>query len=246
MTRSRSSIAQLDDARPVRHRRRQCGRRRERARGKNFRASFGPRRSTSTSPARSCRCSRRSPACARKNGAASSSSLRPPASRATPYVAPYVAAKHGVVGLMRALALETAKDGITVNAVCPGYTETPMLEQAVGAHRRDDQAQRGRSACAAGGQQSARPFHHSRRKSPTRCCGCAPKGPPASPARPSRSREARHGERAAARRRGTERERQQGAAAAVDQAVARQPADRRRGARAAEGAVQRHACRAST
>jgi len=51
--------------------------------------------------------------------------------RAAAYIAPYVAAKHGVVGLARALALETARDGITVNAVCPGYTETPMLEQAV-------------------------------------------------------------------------------------------------------------------
>jgi NAD(P)-dependent dehydrogenase (short-subunit alcohol dehydrogenase family) len=48
-----------------------------------------------------------------------------------PYVAPYVAAKHGVIGLTRALALETAKHGITVNAVCPGYTETPLLEQSV-------------------------------------------------------------------------------------------------------------------
>jgi NAD(P)-dependent dehydrogenase (short-subunit alcohol dehydrogenase family) len=47
------------------------------------------------------------------------------------YVAPYVAAKHGVVGLVRALALETAKAGITVNAVCPGYTETPLLEQTI-------------------------------------------------------------------------------------------------------------------
>jgi NAD(P)-dependent dehydrogenase (short-subunit alcohol dehydrogenase family) len=47
------------------------------------------------------------------------------------YVAPYVAAKHGVIGLTRALAVETAKSGITVNAVCPGYVETPMLERAV-------------------------------------------------------------------------------------------------------------------
>jgi NAD(P)-dependent dehydrogenase (short-subunit alcohol dehydrogenase family) len=47
------------------------------------------------------------------------------------YVSAYVAAKHGVVGLARTLAVETAKDGITVNAVCPGYTETPLLEQAV-------------------------------------------------------------------------------------------------------------------
>ena len=48
-----------------------------------------------------------------------------------PYVAPYVAAKHGVIGLMRALALETASDGITVNAVCPGFTETGMLATSV-------------------------------------------------------------------------------------------------------------------
>jgi NAD(P)-dependent dehydrogenase (short-subunit alcohol dehydrogenase family) len=48
-----------------------------------------------------------------------------------PYVAPYVAAKHGVVGLMRALAVETAAAGITVNAVCPGFTETGMLAASV-------------------------------------------------------------------------------------------------------------------
>ncbi|HEY6631816.1 MAG TPA: SDR family NAD(P)-dependent oxidoreductase [Rhizobiaceae bacterium] len=47
------------------------------------------------------------------------------------YVAPYVAAKHGVVGLMRALAAELARTGVTVNAVCPGYVETDMLEQSV-------------------------------------------------------------------------------------------------------------------
>ncbi|MEI9402261.1 SDR family NAD(P)-dependent oxidoreductase [Mesorhizobium argentiipisi] len=47
------------------------------------------------------------------------------------YVAPYVAAKHGVVGLMRALAAETAKSGVTVNAVCPGFIETDMLEESV-------------------------------------------------------------------------------------------------------------------
>lgn len=48
-----------------------------------------------------------------------------------PYVAPYCAAKHGVIGLVRALALETAKQGITVNALCPGFTETPLLDESL-------------------------------------------------------------------------------------------------------------------
>lgn len=48
-----------------------------------------------------------------------------------PYVTAYCAAKHGVVGLTRALALEVAKKGVTVNAVCPGYTETDIVRDAV-------------------------------------------------------------------------------------------------------------------
>ncbi|MGE0801695.1 MAG: SDR family NAD(P)-dependent oxidoreductase [Lautropia sp.] len=47
------------------------------------------------------------------------------------YVTAYSAAKHGVVGLTRSLALEVARKGITVNAVCPGYTETDILKESI-------------------------------------------------------------------------------------------------------------------
>ena len=48
---------------------------------------------------------------------------------ARPYVSPYTAAKHGVVGMARSLALELARDNIRVNVLCPVATETPMLPQ---------------------------------------------------------------------------------------------------------------------
>ena len=48
-----------------------------------------------------------------------------------PYVSAYCASKHGVIGLTRAVALETARRNVTVNAVCPGYTDTDLVRTAV-------------------------------------------------------------------------------------------------------------------
>ena len=48
-----------------------------------------------------------------------------------PYVSAYCAAKHAVVGFVRALALETARNGVTVNAVCPGFTDTDLVSESL-------------------------------------------------------------------------------------------------------------------
>src|SRR5260370_8132976 len=47
------------------------------------------------------------------------------------YIAAYTAAKHGVLGLTRALAVELVQYNITVNAICPGYVNTPMTEESI-------------------------------------------------------------------------------------------------------------------
>ncbi|MBX7248798.1 MAG: SDR family oxidoreductase [Caulobacteraceae bacterium] len=51
--------------------------------------------------------------------------------RGSPYTTAYTASKHALVGLTRSLALEVWKKGVTVNAVCPGYVDTPMTDQTV-------------------------------------------------------------------------------------------------------------------
>ena len=48
-----------------------------------------------------------------------------------PYIAAYTASKHGVLGLVRSAATEVARSGVTVNAVCPGYVDTPMTDATV-------------------------------------------------------------------------------------------------------------------
>ena len=48
-----------------------------------------------------------------------------------PYVAPYAAAKHGVIGMVKSVALELVRKGITANAVCPGFLDTEMTERSI-------------------------------------------------------------------------------------------------------------------
>jgi 3-hydroxybutyrate dehydrogenase len=50
---------------------------------------------------------------------------------AMPYIAAYVASKHGVLGLTKVAALEVAQKGVTVNAICPGYVDTPMTDGGI-------------------------------------------------------------------------------------------------------------------
>lgn len=57
---------------------------------------------------------------------ASTSSLR-----GYPYTGAYTASKHGVLGMIRTLALEIAKTGVTANAVCPGFTETDLMQRSI-------------------------------------------------------------------------------------------------------------------
>ena len=91
-----------------------------------------------------------------------------------PYVAAYCAAKHGVVGLTRALSLELASTGITVNAICPGFHRDADAGTLGREHCRKNRHGRGQGPCVTGVQEirksaSSRPM---RWREPR--CGCAP------------------------------------------------------------------------
>src|SRR5690606_2221810 len=55
---------------------------------------------------------------------------------ASPYKSAYVAAKHGLVGFAKAIALETAEADITINTICPSYVKTPLVDQQIAAQAR--------------------------------------------------------------------------------------------------------------
>ena len=153
------------------------------------------------------------------------------------YVSAYCAAKHGVVGLMRALALELARTGVTVNAVCPGYTETPMLEASVDAIVAATGRSRASRARGAGRGESRRPPGDASRSRRGRCGGlCTPEAAATTgqairiPPRRRRERDLPRGSRdpGAGAAHGLE-----AAAAPVAPAAARRAGHRRRAARAA-------------
>ena len=73
------------------------------------------------------------------------------------YAAPYVASKHGAVGLVKSLALEFAKTGLTVNAICPSFVDTPMVDESAArisrvTKRSDDEARAALAALNASGR----------------------------------------------------------------------------------------------
>ncbi len=73
------------------------------------------------------------------------------------YAAPYVASKHGAVGLVKSLALEFAKTGLTVNAICPSFVDTPMVDESAArisrvTKRSDDESRAALAALNASGR----------------------------------------------------------------------------------------------
>jgi 3-hydroxybutyrate dehydrogenase len=79
---------------------------------------------------------------------------------ASPFKSAYVSAKHGILGLTKTVALETAEHGVTVNAVCPGYVLTPARREADSRHgqgpRHDHRAGQARRAARRATDQAVR------------------------------------------------------------------------------------------
>ena len=82
--------------------------------------------------------------------------------RGAAYAAPYVASKHGAVGLAKSLALEFARTNLTVNAICPAFVDTPMVDESAARTVARDQAQRRRSARRARRDERQQPPRHRR------------------------------------------------------------------------------------
>ena len=93
------------------------------------------------------------------------------------YITTYCAAKHGMIGLTRALAIETARTGVTVNAVCPGYTDTEMTARQYCQHHQQDRPQPRGSHGQPGGAQSPGASHSACRRWRMPWLGCAARTP---------------------------------------------------------------------
>ena len=105
--------------------------------------------------------------------------------RATPNVSAYCTAKHALVGLVRSLALETAGSGVTVNAVCPGYTDTDLIRGPLD-RLVDKSGRRARRRWPRfTSRRPARPAGQAARRSPRPCSISARRRRPRPPARRS-------------------------------------------------------------
>ena len=101
------------------------------------------------------RASWRCPTYWSKTTAGSSSSPPSPDFAAPPYAAPYAASKHGLIGLMRSLASEFAKSPMTVNAVCPAFVDTPMVDDSAARIARVSKRSEEEARGVAGGDEPA-------------------------------------------------------------------------------------------